>query len=456
MTILNRTAVSLLVCFIALASDDACAQEPMRLSLHDAAALAAEQNPLVRAAHQDVQASEKQLSRAWREYVPTISANARYSYLNDAIGLQVEPITLPIPPRGLTLTLDPIHLLDRSTVRADISATVPIFTGLRIESGIRAARHLVQDATAQDTLALQKNVSEALLAYHQCLFASEVEIARGEALATVRKHAHDVQLLCGQGIATRYDVIRANLAVAEAERGLEEAANQKGLAFRTIKKTLALPEEAVLLLSDSLNYQTRTVQLEAALVEAEESRPELLSIREKQEALQALSMTEAGKLLPQIGAFARYELVDRGLTQLDPKWVVGVGASLTIFNGLKDLASAQVYDIQGRKLEELRLEASNAVALEVRKYYYDMKSAERNIASTRTAIDLSVEALRMANRRFETGMGTSLEVIDAQTSVVVSRTAHAGALFAYRTSYVQLVRALGRTTELLTGVFSSL
>ena len=68
-------------------------------------------------------------------------------------------------------------------------------------------------------------------------------------------------------------------------------------------------------------------------------------------------------------------------------------------------------------------------------------------------MELSREALRMANRRFETGTGTSLEVIDAQTSVVASRTGLAAALFAYRSSYVQLVRSMGRTADLLNGAF---
>jgi outer membrane protein TolC len=436
-----------------LSTSVAGAQGTLVLTLHDAAAMAVEGNPVIAAAHRDAEAADLALSKAWREYFPTVTANARYSHLNDDIDLSVPPIPIPLPPRPVTLTIAPITLLDRSTLRADLSATMPIFTGLRIEAGIRAQRHLVADATAQDTLALHKGIAEALVAYHQCLLARQVVQARTEARATIVQHAHDVELLRAQGIATQYDAIRARLAVAEADRALDEALNQSILADRVLRKAIAVDDDREIVLADTLAFLERNVELEPALAEGHAARPELASIREKREAVRAAAWSEKGKMLPQIGAFAKYELVDRGLTQLDPKWVVGVGASLTIFNGLKDLAAGQAYDIQERKLDDIEQEVSRAVTLEIRKYLYDMRTAARAVTSSRTSVELSTEALRMANRRFETGAGTSLEVLDAQTSMVASRTACAAALTTYRTSYIQLVRALGRTGELMTGVF---
>jgi len=429
----------------------ASAQDTLSLSERDAATRASTDNPVVLAAHLGLRASEKQLSGAWRQYSPTITANARYTYLNDDLALGIPAITLPLPPRGLTLTLDPIHLLDRSTLRADFTATLPLFTGLRIESGIRAARHLVQEATAEDSLALQKTVAEGLVDYQRCLLADANVRAREEAYATVSRHHHEVGSLRVQGIATQYDLIRADLAVAEADRALEEARTQRVLAYRMLKKTLALPEGTVLTLSDSLCYRPCSLHVEDAVAEAQSARPEKAVIREKQEEVRALSCVEKGKMLPQIGAFAVYELNRNALTQLDPRWAVGISASFTIFNGLKDLASGQVYDIQESKLNALQQEATNAVDLEVRRYYTDLQTAEHNIRSSQTALALAHEALRMADRRFETGTGTSLEVIDAQTSLVASRTGLAAALFSYDSSYVQLLRAMGRTADLLNG-----
>jgi outer membrane protein TolC len=427
------------------------AQDTLHISLRDAAVRAAADNPVLHASHRDVEASEKQLSKAWREYVPTITANARYNYLNDDIALGIPTITLPLPPKGLSLTLDPIHLLDRSTLRADITATVPLFTGLRIESGIRAARHLTYEANAQDTLALQRCTAEALVTYLQCLLAEQNTLAREEAAATVAHHHRDVESLRVQGIATQYDLIRADLAAADADRALEEARNQRTLAYRMLRKVLAVSADVPVVLTDSLAYRECPIQLDDALAEAQSARPEKAVLREKQEVVRALSSVEVGKMLPQIGAFAKYELSEKALTPLDPRWIVGISASVTIFDGLKDLAGAQYYDIQDEKLDDLQQEAGNAISLEVRKNFSDLQTSAANIRSAQTSVALSREALRMANRRFETGAGTSLEVIDAQTTVVASRTGLAAALFAYRSSYVQLVRAMGRTADLLNG-----
>ena len=92
-----------------------------------------------------------------------------------------------------------MHLLDRSTLRADVTATMPLFTGFRIASGISASRHLVKDATAQDTLAMQRAVAATLVAYHQCLLADRLVVAREEAYATVTAHQHRVESLQQQG-----------------------------------------------------------------------------------------------------------------------------------------------------------------------------------------------------------------------------------------------------------------
>ena len=149
----------------------------------------------------------------------------------------------------------------------------------------------------------------------------------------------------------------------------------------------------------------------------------------------------------------RYEFIEKSLTQLDPRWIVGVSASLTIFNGFKDLASSQAYDIQEEKLNNVGDEVGNSIALEVRKYHADKNTAEQQIAAAETSLRLALEALRMADLRFSTGSGTSLEVLDAQTAVVAGKTSLALALYNYRTATIELARSVARTDALFRGVF---
>lgn len=446
-------AVLLLLALFHVAVPDAYADGPLLLGLRQASERALGANPLVQAAHQDVLASRKQLSRAWRELSPTITANARYSHLDDDITLSVDPIRLPLPPAGITINVPPVTLLDRSTLRADVTATMPLFTGLRIASGIRASGHMVADAEAQDTLAMHRAMAGALIAYHQCLLADRTVDARAEAFETVAAHVRRVEALQQQGIATTYDRIRADLALSEARKALDETRNQRTLAYALLRKNLFLPDSTAIILTDTLGYVPYAVTLESGIAEARQARPEQRSVQEKRETLRALSAAETGRMLPQIGAFARYEFIERSLTQLDPRWVVGISASLTIFNGFKDLAAAQVYDLQEEKLGRVGDEVSSSITLEVRKHHADKATAEGAIAAAETMVRLAAEALRMANLRFATGAGTSLEVLDAQTAVVAGKTSLALAQYNYRTSTIELVRALARTEALQQGVF---
>jgi outer membrane protein TolC len=88
-------------------------------------------------------------------------------------------------------------------------------------------------------------------------------------------------------------------------------------------------------------------------------------------------------------------------------------------------------------------QATLGVTLEVRQAYLNMQSAEARIQTAARALDSAREALRVANLRYQEGVGTPVELSDANTQFVAARTAVVDAIYAYRIAVANLQRAIG-------------
>ena len=110
-------------------------------------------------------------------------------------------------------------------------------------------------------------------------------------------------------------------------------------------------------------------------------------------------------------------MIPGDLSALEPKWAVGIQASINIFNGLKDYSKLQNAEHLEEELKYLQADTQQKINLLVNKNFRDVENASEKYDKIKTNIELAKENLRLNEKRFETGLGTSLEVIDAQLSL---------------------------------------
>ena len=89
----------------------------------------------------------------------------------------------------------------------------------------------------------------------------------------------------------------------------------------------------------------------------------------------------------------------------------------------------------------------DTVNLGVRQAYLNMKSAEQTIESTRVAVESGQESFRIATLRYRAGVGTNLDVLDAETSLETARNNYVDALFNYNIAVANLENAMGVPLE---------
>jgi outer membrane protein TolC len=125
-------------------------------------------------------------------------------------------------------------------------------------------------------------------------------------------------------------------------------------------------------------------------------------------------------------------------------WEAGARATWSIFDG--ELTKGKIMEAKARHERTLADydDLTRRIELEVRTAYSIFIEAKEVLDSQAKVNDQAVEALRLANSRYEAGTGTQLDVLSAQTALTDARTTFVQALHGYSVARWRLERAIGR------------
>ena len=128
---------------------------------------------------------------------------------------------------------------------------------------------------------------------------------------------------------------------------------------------------------------------------------------------------------------------------LEPRWVVGLQLKLTLFNGFKRYHKMAEAKHLKNEVPYLNAHLRRQVELWVNRAYQQMRSARDHFRELRADQSLASENLRLNEKRFHTGLGTSLEVIDARLSLQKAQIDRLKALYDYNRAIADLYSAAG-------------
>ena len=347
-----------------------------------------------------------------------------------------------IPPFSETLK-------DQDYQTATLVAIQPLFMGGKLIAAKKAAG--AERRAAEDELTKIKHeiIRDAVNNYLGIILLQQVVKTREEVLAGMEQHRRDAQLLADEGLIARYDLLRAEVAVADAERNLFDDNNRLELAMIAFRNTLGLDDFEQITITDTLLYHPVTDSLANFHEQAGLNQPILQMINEKKTAASQKYAVERSKFLPQLVGFGRYELYDNDLSALEPRWIVGVQLSLNLFNGFKDHSRLRAAKSLKREVNYLESGVQREIDLWVNKSYRDMRNAETRYQKLETSVALSDESVRLNTRRFQTGLGRSLEVVDARLSLEKNLIERITSLYDYYKSLTDLLVAAGHPEDVL-------
>jgi len=340
----------------------------------------------------------------------------------------------------------------RSDTRsAEIGLSQVLFTWGQIGAAIRAAK--VGIATADDQLRLFRQAAfrDVSVSFYDILLAKELRAIALENLEQKIRHYDEAQKKHVAGVATDYDVLSGKVDVENAQPPVIRSENLILIAKERLRYLLAVGGKE----GDVTGTLDAEILPYPDYQEAEEiarkNRPELSDLRHRiQVAEEFVKIARAGDK-PRVDLRGGYGWRDLYLSSdlhaNGPAWSVGLYMTYPIFDGLRtqgDVALAKSH-LATLKIEEGKL--LDGIRLEIRDAVNAVKEAGEIIKALSGTVARAERLLAMANKGYEYGVKTKLDVDDAQSNVVQARGSLARAKRDYLVARVTYEWAMGTLTE---------
>jgi outer membrane protein len=445
-----------------LASPCRVRAEPLRISLREAIDRAMEQSLPVLQAQAGLEEVSSQRRAALGRLGPKLSLEGNVMRWKDEVLFEMPPPSAGVLARhGAVLAnygdlmsalpdlfnFGPIQ--EKRTSQLTLSISQPITPMAQLVKGYQAAT-CGRDAAREDLRAVRG--SQALVAtqaYVGLKHANEtVEIAQ-EAVRLVEAHLERVRTFRDVGLIGRNDVLKAEVALAEANERLIMARAAAAVAQTALALTLGLPPEQEIVPVEQLADPPPEfdASLEACVEVARRKRPELTAVAKRVSQAKLARDIARWAIVPQLVAVAGYQHAEgHGMFAPENAYFVGGVLKWDLEWGAKwnaaSAASAKARQAQvGARL------LSDAVYLEVKTAFHDLKAAGETLQVTRAAVINSEESLRIEQERFDVQASTTTDVLDAQLALTMARLSHSAALYRSYVSRASMLKAMGTITE---------
>lgn len=265
------------------------------------------------------------------------------------------------------------------------------------------------------------------------------------AVTNAQRSLEDAQALERAGVGTKFDVLRSQVNLANAQQQLTNAISSQQVEQRRFATLLNLPQTVTLRATDDVKIAGLWERsLEETIILAFQNRPELqqqLIQREINEQRRRLAASQKG---PQISLLANYNLLDvfnDGVPVADG-YSIGVRATLNLFDGGATRAQTEQSKVNMAIAEKSFSTQRDRIRFEVEQFYAELQSNLKNVNTATTALEQAREALRLARLRFQAGVGTQTDVINSENDLTRAEGNRINAILDYNRALANLERAV--------------
>lgn len=441
---------------------------PKALTLEEALDITLTHNPAVQAAEYEERAATQERRAAIGLRMPKINVAGAYTYMGKDIGFDLNGMKTPangliqsavqsglIPQQLLPQIqglIGPImqadwflKLQDRSLGFVGGEVTMPLYLGGKINAANRAAKINEQTAVEQGNQTRNALVSELVERYFGQTLAAQVVEVRQQVADGVRQHLDDAVALENSGMIARSERLYVEFKMAEAERELENARLQLETISSALKNTLGQDAEYRPATSMFVLGQIEDLSYYKAL--AEDHNPLLCQVSLKRRLAEEGVKVQRADFLPQVAAVGGGMFYNYQVTDALPRWAVGVGVNIKIFDGLHREYKYSAARQTVHRVNALQQKAGQDIGVLVEKLYNQMINYRNQIASIEASIAFAEEYLRVKNAAFLEGMSSSSDLVDAELNLAKVRTERIQAAYNFDLLLARLLEAAGVSDE---------
>ncbi len=401
----------------------AYAAEPLRLD--DALTTALESHPQVIEARENLHGAEARSGQALANYYPQISIAADWS-------------------KGRSF-LTPLESIKKTEVNTDaLYLKQTIYDFGRTSGAVDATRGNREAADKALTLTRQDLALRVKSAYYLLLAATKQVVATRETVKARENVYQQAQELFHQGIRAKVDVARAEANLYAAKTALIRAENNEEIARVELANAMGVASLGERTLAEPAPVSLPLTERSQAQQEAVLNRAELQQLAALKMAANANLKSARSGYLPILSGTASIGYADRDFPPTGNVWGVGLDLTIPLFSGFSSVeqvreANANISAIEARN-NNLKLQ----IIKEVESAWLGVNDASARMVSTEKEVAAANENQALAEGRYNEGVGSIIEVTDAESQDLDAQTARIQAQYDYYTALARLDRAIGK------------
>ena len=410
----------------------------LKLSLHDAVAMALKQNPDVQIASLSLAESQKDSAISFSALLP----QAEFNVSDRAIRLNVRAnIGLPIP--GIPEHAGPFQVFQTGSTFSS-----PILD-LSLWRQWQASRKNVTSAEDQRNSVREQVVLLVVSQYLSGLRA-DAEVQAAQSRVNLAQALYDQsEDLEKHGAAIHVDTLRANVELQNEKQRLLEAQTNEKIALYGLSKLLNLDPQQELELVDEANFSnTSDENLETDLAAAYKTRPEMKALLAEQQSLEYRRSSTRDSRLPALRFDGDYEQVGISSSTVIPTYVYQASVNFPLFTGGRIRAELAREKLELQKNTQQITNERNQIALEVQSAAAREESARNEVQVANLGVELAQQEVQQARDRFQAGVADNIEVVSAQDALARANDNQISALYQYNQARADLARAVGQIETL--------
>ncbi|MFN3133956.1 MAG: TolC family protein [Candidatus Kryptonium sp.] len=423
--------------------------QPKILTLEDAVKIALENNSQVKTARLEIIKSDEKLVEARSNLIPQISLSGSYSrYLKKPV------LFLPPDSPFGRLTGGVIEIGFDNSYIGLVSLQMPLFSW-SVYAGVNTANkgRLIAEQTYRSIVL--KTISDVKKTFYNVLLVKEAYKITKMRIELAEDNLKNVEKMYRQGVASEYDYINAQVQYQNLQPLLVQAENNLELAKNALKLALGIDVNEEIDVVGEMNVDNfAEIDYTSALKELYENNPDIKQAEYQIELSKSLVSLELSGHLPALFLTGnlQYQAQANDFNFNQYRWIrttfIGLQIQIPIFRGFGTQARIDQARVSLQQSTERMHFVKQALENELKGTIYKIEQSKKRIEAQKKAVELAELGYKIARKRFESGVGTQLEVSNAEVNFAQARLNYQQAIYDYLTALSDLERLIGKTNHL--------
>lgn len=400
------------------------------LSLQEGLKLVTEGGRDVRIAQSDEDGAREAVSLARSPSMPSVDLYGRETWL------RYQP-EAKFGPQAVATSQDQF-------LSYGVKATQVLYDFGKTSSSVDAAQHGLKARGIEIVRAKNLAAQEFIISYLDLLESEKLLHVAGEEVTRYEAHRKDAEVRFKAGVITKNEVLQSEVILADSRQRLLTADDVRSLKASRINSLLLKSLNDPVQADEVTPSPASGITLETAWLAAETDNADLRDFDAKIEAKQESIRTIAAEYYPTVYLSGGYEYLENKYMVHQDNWSLIAGVNINLSSGGASSSKLGIAKAELRSLRLTRDKMLDTIRLAVKAAYLDLQSSRQKIEVVKTSVASAVENLRLQQLRFEQGVGTTTEVLDAVTLVSTAESNLWRATYGMQRAEAGLLYSMGR------------